>query len=184
MTDEVKADVVDSTVETAEVKQDNAVTSLESALKEIARLKVISDEAIKTRDSVKRKLKEVETGYNSEKEARAKAEGQYRDMTINGALKSALQEAGAVAVDTAFKLVDKSAIQLTETGELDVESLKAVVEGIKNSDPILFQKETKATVPVARAGETIDTETAYKNELAKAKTADQIYDIMRKYNQM
>lgn len=196
MEQEAQVQTAEATNEQVVVSQP-PVTSLETALQEIARLKFVNEDVIKSRDSTKRKLKEFETNYNTEKEVRVGLESKFRDMTVNGALKQALTDAGTLSLDTAFKLVDKSSIKLLDNGELDVESLKATVEAIKAEHAILFKQAEaqdeateEATIEivklprpaVARAAEATSTQTAYELALSKAKSPAEIHKIIKQFN--
>ena len=123
--------VVEATNE--EVATVQSYSSIEDAVKEIARLKSISKEVIDTRDKVKDKLKKLEVEKadwlktatdvaksleesNLQKDNVAK---ELKSTKVTHALEKALVEAGIAALPTAMKLLDVNSI--------DVEKVVAVV---------------------------------------------------------
>jgi len=136
-------------------------------------------------------VKKVQSLYEAEK-ARADAlEQKIRTQATDAVLRQVLSEQGAKAVDTAMKLVDRSAIKFGEDGSVDGESIKAVVSGLKQTDSILFditQTETttttapvkQSTPPTVRATES-DKVLGFAAEIQSAKTQSELQAVLKKY---
>lgn len=176
----------------ADAAQQKALNSksLEDQLKA---LQEINAEAIKTRDSAKRKLRELES-TNAKTIAEA---ANYKDRLINKSvtesLRNALADAGALSIDTALKLIDKKAIKLNEEFEADQESIKLIVEGLTQSDSILFKakeelkddkKEDKPlpSNPIKRPGSKTTQEDSFSIALKAAKSRVEIEALLRAHN--
>jgi DNA repair exonuclease SbcCD ATPase subunit len=155
----------------------------EELKKEVERLKAINKDVIESRDKVKSKLRsfeeqaekakeeqlkqqgEFQSLYEKEKEARVALETKMRTHAVNSALKSALEAANAISVDTALALVNKDGIKVNEEGEVVPESLAEAIAKVKEQHAVLFTGVRKGPDP-ARAGETPPTG-GYLEELKK-----------------
>jgi len=107
----------------------------------------------------------------------------------NGAIDSALEKAlvEAKGNKTALKLIDRAAIKFNGD-DIDADSVKAAVEALKKSDPILFEAEVKkdgvVQHPAVKRAVEGDVAGGYAAEMAGAKTTQQIEAVMRKYGVM
>ena len=158
--------------------------TVEELAKEVERLKAINKEVIESRDKVKTKLRtfeeqaekakeeqlkqqgEFQSLYEKEKEARVALETKMRTASVNSALKSALEQANVVAVETALALVSRDTIKVSEEGEVVPESLAEAIAKVKEQHPVLFTGATRQGPHPARAGETPPTG-GYLEELKK-----------------
>ena len=213
MTTENLQEVV-STTPLADAKTSEETLTLEQALEKIKSLESGFQEAITTRDKTKQKLRQIEESANAASEWQKKFDElnatheatvneltsfkeNIKQQTITSNLSTALEAAGAKSVSTVMKIIDKSKLQFDEQGQLNVDSVVAAIEEVRNSDPILFgdpvdPKTAAPTVPtgnpildpgVKRAGEAA-TEGAFEKELKSAKTQKEIENILRKYGKM
>jgi hypothetical protein len=130
-------------------------------------------------DAAQQKLQDVET--------------RVRNQAIEGALKDALTEAKAKALNTALKLVDVSKVVVNEDGTVDAKSVAQVIKDLKGTDPLVFDggesaqavagiNDVKTVVVPAlhKAGEGA-TKDAFQSELAAAKSLDQVKRLYQKY---
>lgn len=158
--------------------------TVEELAKEVERLKAINKEVIESRDKVKTKLRtfeeqaekakeetlkqqgEFQSLYEKEKEARAALETKMRVTTVNSALKTALEQANVVAVDTALALVNRDEVKVNEEGQVVPESLAEAIAKVKEQHPVLFTGVVRQGPNPARAGETPPTG-GYLEELKK-----------------
>jgi hypothetical protein len=179
-----------------DVKEESGIISLEAANLEIERLRNINKEVIESRDIVKGKLKAIETEaetraaalleeqgkfkelYDAEVARRTAYESSIKEREVASTLRSELEKVNALSVDTVMKLVDKSAIEFNDDGTVKVDSLKAVIKSLKQSDPILFGGE-KAPDP-KRAGNGEHGQT-FETEIRGAKTQKEITAVLIKY---
>ena len=103
---------------------------------------------------------------------------------VNATLQSAIEQAGAKSVGTVLKLIDKSKVELDEQGNVKAESLTALIEEVKTSDPILFGNEATFIDPgVKRAGDN-SSEGIFDKEIKACKTQKEIEEVLRKYGKM
>jgi hypothetical protein len=103
--------------------------------------------------------------------------GAQRNSLIDTALKAEIEKAGAKAVSTVLKLVDRSKITLVD-GQVDTKSVEAVVGELKKTDAVLF--EVPKTPDLKRSGEAAPVG-GFKTEMAAAKTPEQHQAVMAKY---
>jgi hypothetical protein len=137
-------------------------------------------------------VKKVIAQYEAEK-ARADAlEQKIRTSAADGVLRQLLAEGGAKAVDTALKLVDRNAIKYAEDGTVDADSVKSVVQALKESDSILFDQtvvsvdesaQKKLAPPAKRATET-DRISGFEAEMKAAKTKADLQAVLKKYGKL
>jgi Xaa-Pro aminopeptidase len=154
-------------------------------------------EAISTRDKAKVALRETRKELEAARAALEKSKTLEGELTtlkttiktnsIKGALSNALKEAGALSVDTALKLIDFNQVEVDDQYNPNPEKLKALIEGLKTSDAILFKTPDTATptnpVPglkVARPGAGQDGDPFIK-ELRAAKNEKEIEAVRIKY---
>lgn len=188
--------------------------TVESLTQKIKALEANFADAVSSRDKAKQKLRELEEVASGSNEFKTKYEELFTEKSklleqfettkselnslkegiktekLNTALTTALEAAGAKAIPTVMKLVDKSKIQFDEQGNVSSESIISAIKEVQKSDPILFgdADPKKASVPgqefsnpgVKRASEAA-TEGAYEKELRSAKTQTEIQAVMRKY---
>lgn len=198
----------ESTTQTVDAGNKGEVITLEAALDKIKTLESQFQEAVGTRDKAKEKLRKLEqdlgdsAGYKAQYETlfteKSKLAEQLEAVTgefnsfkatlqqekVNATLQSAIEQAGAKSVGTVLKLIDKSKVELDEQGNVKAESLTALIEEVKTSDPILFGNETTFIDPgVKRAGDT-SSEGIFDKEIKACKTQKEIEEVLRKYGKM
>lgn len=198
----------ESTTQTVDAGNKGEVITLEAALEKIKSLESQFQEAVGTRDKAKEKLRKLEqdlgdsAGYKAQYETlfteKSKLAEQLESVTgefnafkatlqqekVNATLQSAIEQAGAKSVGTVLKLIDKSKVELDEQGNVKAESLTALIEEVKTSDPILFGNETTFIDPgVKRAGDN-SSEGIFDKELRACKTQKEIEEVLRKYGKM
>ena len=198
----------ESTTQTVDAGNKGEVMTLEAALDKIKTLESQFQEAVGTRDKAKEKLRKLEqdlgdsAGYKAQYETlfteKSKLAEQLEAVTgefnsfkatlqqekVNATLQSAIEQAGAKSVGTVLKLIDKSKVELDEQGNVKAESLTALIEEVKTSDPILFGNETTFIDPgVKRAGDT-SSEGIFDKEIKACKTQKEIEEVLRKYGKM
>lgn len=131
-------------------------------------------------------VKKVQALYEQEKARADGLELKIRNQAIDQVVRQVLGESGAKAVDTAMKLVDRSAIKFDEDGSVDVESVKSVVDKMKETDSILFGAQQNQQQVVVQAPKTVratetDKISGYAAELAAAKNSNEVMAVMKKY---
>jgi hypothetical protein len=165
--------------------------SNKSVDEQLIALKNLSAEAIKTRDAAKRKLREIEIAHEQAVNESKQFKERLVSRAVTDSLKAALVDAGALSVDTALKLVDKSAIKLNDNFEAELDSVKAIVEALKKSDSILFktekveekkeEPEQKQNPAIKRATDKGSNEDAYAVAIKGAKTIKELEAIRQKF---
>ena len=198
----------ESTTQTVDAGNKGEVMTLEAALDKIKTLESQFQEAVGTRDKAKEKLRKLEqdlgdsAGYKAQYETlfteKSKLAEQLEAVTgefnsfkatlqqekVNATLQSAIEQAGAKSVGTVLKLIDKSKVELDEQGNVKAESLTALIEEVKTSDPILFGNEATFIDPgVKRAGDN-SSEGIFDKEIKACKTQKEIEEVLRKYGKM
>lgn len=198
----------ESTTQTVDAENKSEVITLEYALEKIKALETNFQEAVSTRDKAKEKLRKLEQDLGSAAEVQKKFDelfaeknklheqfentvnefntfkGSIQAEKVNAVLQSALEAAGAKSVGTVLKLLDKSKIELDETGNVKSESIEALIKEVAESDPILFSTEHTFIDPgVKRAGES-STEGAFDKELKVCKSQIEIENVLRKYGKL
>jgi len=103
--------------------------------------------------------------------------GAQRNHLIDTALKAEIEKAGAKAVSTVLKLVDRSKITVVD-GQVDTKSIETVISELKKTDAVLF--DVPKTPDVKRPGEAVPTG-GYKTEMAAARTQKELQAVLRKY---
>jgi hypothetical protein len=167
-----------------------------TAEEQIAALREERQVLIKVRDSAKRKAREQEklaeerlliaTGYKEK----------LVTKVVSDSLKQTLVDAGALSIDTALKLIDKNKVKLDDDFNVDMESIKELVEAMRVSDPVLFKAKesvkedgkkeaaTQLQNSLARAGEKATIESAYKTAINNAKSTAQIEAVMKQFGKI
>jgi hypothetical protein len=189
---QVSDDTTQSQVESqqTDVDVDDVEAKIADLQAQLAKQQEIVEKARKGEKYQKSKadaeVKKVLAQYEAEK-ARADAlEQKIRNGAMDGALRQALSENGAKAVDTALKLVDRSAIKIGDDGSVNADSVKAVIDALKASDSILFDavteaaQATKTAPPAVRATEA-DKISGYAAEMMAAKTSKEVQAVLKKY---
>jgi hypothetical protein len=130
-------------------------------------------------------VKRIQAQYDAVK-ARADAlEEQIRTTAANASLREVLKDNGAKAVDTALKLIDRSALVYGDDGSVDAKSVEAAVKGLMESDSFLFetqseQAQTSKSPSAIRATET-DKISGFQAEVKAATSAKDLEAVLRKY---
>lgn len=202
MTQETVADTTQAASTETIVKPEGPST-LEEAMALIENLKGINKEVISTRDKEKQKLKQFETEQQQREQALLTEQGKYKELyeaqmadntklktglknkAIDSALKDVLQKAGARAVDTVSKLVDKSKVVVSEEDfTVDISSIQSQIEEMKKTDPILFGVgEGTNLPPVKRPGDGTPS-AGFESEMRAAKSQVDIMAVMKKYGKI
>ena len=202
MTQETVADTTQAASTETIVKTEGPST-LEEAMALIENLKGINKEVISTRDKEKQKLKQFETEQQQREQALLTEQGKYKELyeaqmadntklktglknkAIDSALKDVLQKAGARAVDTVSKLVDKSKVVVSEEDyTVDISSIQTQIEEMKKTDPILFGVgEGTNLPPVKRPGDGTPS-AGFESEMRAAKSQTDILAVMKKYGKI
>lgn len=198
----------ESTTQTVDAGNKGEVITLEAALDKIKTLESQFQEAVGTRDKAKEKLRKLEQDLGDSAKFKEQYESLFAEKStlvaqletvtsefntfkaglqqekVNATLQSAIEQAGAKSVGTVLKLIDKSKVELDEQGNVKAESLTALIEEVKTSDPILFGNETTFIDPgVKRAGDT-SSEGIFDKEIKACKTQKEIEEVLRKYGKM
>ena len=157
--------------------------SIEEALAEVERLKNINKEVIESRDKSKAKLRAIEEEkekadaaekaeqgkfqelYEAEQQKRLELESKVKNQAVDVAVRSALGEANAASVDTAFALINRDLVKVSEDGVVSPESVAEAVAAVKEQHDVLFTGPKKGP-SVARAGEQKPSG-GYQDELKK-----------------
>ena len=134
-------------------------------------------------------VKRIQAQYDAVK-ARADAlEEQIRTTAANASLREVLKDNGAKAVDTALKLIDRSALVYGEDGNVDAKSVEAAVKGLMESDSFLFaetqseQAQASKSPSAIRATET-DKISGFQAEVKAATSAKDLEAVLRKYGKV
>jgi hypothetical protein len=132
--------------------------------------------------------------YEAETTKRTSLEQRLRDKAIKDVIADTLKEVGAKSISTVTKLLDLSKVEVDDDLNVDASSVKALVEELKKTDPILFgEPESKGddksadpkkeNVDVKRAADAA-TVTSYEKEMKAAKSAKEIEEVLRKYGKI
>lgn len=151
--------------------------------------KIAAIEQEKT-DAEKKRLEEEgkwkELADKREAELKAKDEAIATERKSN-ALKLAAQAAGAKNTDTISKLVDASKIEVDADGNIKAESVTALLDGLKTTEPYLFGEAVKAADNAGagnggagEGGSGGGTPTFYRSQLSDSKFyADNRAEILK-----
>lgn len=186
-----------------EESQNKGPASLEEALAIIENLRGINKEVIQTRDKANSKLRSFEKEQTDREQALLSEQGKFKELyeaaqaknaelvtglknkAVDSALKEVLQKAGARAVDTVSKLVDKSKIVVSdEDYSVDVTSIQAQIEEIKKTDPILFGVGEGNNLPPVKRPNDGTPAVGYETEMRAAKNQNEVLAVMKKYGKI
>lgn len=160
--------------------------TVEQALARISELENINKQVIQDRDSVKSKLREIESEEEEAKRQAMEEQGQFktlleaerekltslqnklRDRDIDSAIGSALKDVGLTedAFNTAKALIDKSTIGYDQDKGIDSTTLTKAVEQLKANHSILFQAKPK-TPDTKRPSGNVDGGSDFVTEMKK-----------------
>lgn len=186
-------DIANDEEQSADANKEQVVQTGSSLEDQLKYLKEINADLIKTRDAAKRKTREYEKEVETHKTLAANLKEKLVSKIVTNSLKEALSKAGALSVDTALKLIDKSKITLNDDFEYDTNSITSLVEELRKSDSVLFKPEAatdeKEVLPVkhtsvGRAGEAENAGTAFQLAIANAKSQKQIDAIMQQFGKI
>ena len=136
--------------------QEQPTLTHEEALTELAKLKEVNAELVSTRNAAAAKLRKIEEDKSKAEQQQLEEQGQFkelmeqqksradalqqrlREQSANTELKNILKAEQAKSLDTALKLIDRSEIKYGDDDIVDVESIKAAVMKLKETDGILF----------------------------------------------
>lgn len=186
-----------------EDSQNKGPASLEEAMALIENLRGINKEVIQTRDKANAKLRSFEREQTDREQALLQEQGKFKELyeaaqaknaelvtglknkAVDSALKEVLQKAGARAVDTVSKLVDKSKIVVSdEDYSVDVTSIQAQIEEIKKTDPILFGVGEGNNLPPVKRPNDGTPAVGYETEMRAAKNQNEVLAVMKKYGKI
>lgn len=192
----------ESTTQTVESENKGEVTVAELLEKNKA-LEAQLKDAIFTRDKAKLKSRELEETavYKTKyEELFAQFETVNNELAgikeatktekLNSALTTALEAAGAKAINTVLKLIDKGQIQFGEDGQVVEESVANAVKAVMDSDPILFgeidpkkaQSGLDGLDPGVKRAANKSVDNAFEIEIKTAKNLKEYEAICQKYN--
>jgi len=192
----------DGTNTAAEIQPTNVEgpKSLEEAMALIENLKGINKEIISTRDKVNSKLRSFETEQTQREQSLLTEQGKFKELyeaeqaknidlkaglknkAIDSAIKDILQKAGARAVDTVSKLIDRSKVAVgDEDFNVEVATIQLQIEELKKTDPILFGVGEGANLPPVKRPTDGSTTVGFETEMRAAKTQNEISAVMKKY---
>ena len=191
--------------------------TLESLQEKIKVLEANYKDAVSSRDKTKQKLRELEEASGKSSALQEQYDSLFAEKSklleqleltksefgalkesiksekLNSALTTAIEAAGAKAVPTVMKIIDKSKLQFDEQGNVSSDSIIAAIEEVMASDPILFgdtdPKKASAvgqglSNPAVKRATEAATEGAFEKEIRSAKTQNEILAVMRKYGKI
>jgi hypothetical protein len=190
----------DGEQQAAESQKVETPQTLEEALAIINYLKGVKSEAFSERDKLKGKLKAFEYEQTQREQSALTEQGKYKELyekaeaekvalktglknkAVDAALLDVIQKAGARAVDTVAKLIDKSKVDVNgDDFTVDITTIQSQIEELKKTDPILFGvSENVNSPPVKRPTDGVP-QTGYQQEMRAAKTQEQINAVIKKY---
>lgn len=205
---DVKSDDTDNTtkgtdVPAGEKDSGSKFSSIEDALAEINRLTGVVEDIKNSRDEVKGKLRKLEEAANKVDEDKKKEQGKFkelyeaeleknnsltqriRDTAADAALTAKLTEAGAIAVETALPLVDRSKLQFDDDGAIVAESVVDAITEVKEKHKVLFGE--KPQIPDTKRPGEGKSSGGYLDELKKLQqnpraTFNDFSALKQKYN--
>lgn len=196
----------EGTNQSVDAGNNGVALSIEQALEKIKTLEENFQEAVSTRDKAKEKLRKLEQDLGQASELQKKYDDLFAEKgtlitqletvqsEFNGFkdsikqekvvanLQSAIEKAGAKSVSTVMKLIDKSKVELDETGFVKEDSIAPLIAALKESDPILFG-EAFIDPGVKRVSDA-STEGSYEREIKSCKTQKEIDAVLRKYGKL
>jgi len=184
---------------------DNAATEAETLRGEL--LKVTQE-----RDAAKKKARDYEQAAKQADQWKSQVEAltveksnlhsqltaiqnTVRDKDVSQHLTTALEAAGARNVEGAMKLIDRSKVEFGEDGNVKIESVSALVNATKASDPWAFKEpedpqgkkgNSSSTTgsqqpPTVKGAAQLDAKGAFETELRAAKTPQELQAVLKKY---
>lgn len=176
---------------------ENEVETSTQEIDPVTKLKEIQEELEKKSELVKQ-LRKYERQQKEEKEKLLKEQGNFKELyestlekfnslkgqlvntNINLAIEEVAKSSGVKSISTLNKIIDKTAINIDENGNVDINSVKDLIKGLQTSDPLLFELADVKTPSVKKANE--DTAiSSYEVDLRKAKTPQEIEAVLKKY---
>ena len=176
---------------------------LEAAKAEAEKQKSIKEEVVKARDEIKKKAQEVETKLTAVEQEAAKnaahleAERKKREEIAalhattlkTTAVKQALEKEGAIAVDTALKLIPLQEIPVDDAFVINTEAVSQVVAKLKETDAVLFRPKGAPTVdadglPKPKRASEGEPKAGFAEELKNCKTAADVESLLRKHGKL
>ncbi len=216
MTTENLQQETDSTNQSVDTENKSVVLNAEDLAKQNKDLEAKFLDAVSTRDKAKAKVRDLEVTLSSKAEIEKELEAakvereklftqfestqaelntikqNIRVKAIDSALTAALEAAGARSVNTVMKLIDKSSIEVDESGQIQTEKVVGLIQDLINSDPILFNEasEKKDVVvngnsisnPSVRRASNTPAQDAFTVEIKSAKSQREVDAILTKYN--
>jgi stress-induced morphogen len=120
---------------------------------------------------------DFKTKYEAVSKELGEVKSVQRTQLVDTVLKDELTKAGATAISTVLKLIDRSLITV-ENGLVDAKSVESVIAELKKTDAVLF--ELPKVPELKRPGEANVT-SSFKTEMAAAKSQKDIQSILKKY---
>ncbi len=182
-----------NTADTVSDKSKNVKpASLDEAIGEIRYLRSALQDSINSRDKAKDKTRQAEKKVDDLESEVGTARTLVKNSSIDIAMSDALKDK-VTSVPTALKLIDRSGVEFGDDGTINADSLKTVIEKLKESDSILFKAEDNTDgendkgnqAPAARrAGEGDTGGSGYAKEIRSALTQKDIMAVMKKYGKV
>lgn len=176
---------------------------LEAAQQEIVKQKSIKEEIVKARDEIKKKAQEYEskigefeqavTKTAAQLEAERKAREDIAALHVStlkvSAVREALEKEGAVAVDTALKLVPLDKITVGEGFVINKDTVAEVVTKLRETDSVLFRPKgapvvDSTEVPKTKRASEGEPKAGFAEELKNCKTAAEVESLLRRHGKM
>lgn len=178
--------------------------TVEAAMAEVERLRIVNKEVIDSRSDAKSKLKAIEEEADKVKQQELTDQGKFKDLleaeqlktaglestirdnAINSALLVALEEAGVSSNKTAMKLISLEDI-VVENGTVDSKSVVDAIATLKTEHEILFTTVKKAPTP--KKADEEEPSVGFEAEMTKAvnsgsATRATLDTIRAKYNRL
>jgi Skp family chaperone for outer membrane proteins len=188
----IQEEVIEQTVE------EEVETSIQQEENDpAAKLKAIQEELDKKSELVKQ-LRKYERQQKEEKEKLLKEQGNFKELyestldkfnilktqlletKINTAIEEVAKSTGVKSLSTLNKIIDKSSINVDDNGNVEINSVKDLIKGLQKTDPLLFELADVKTPSVKKANEDVAVSN-YEVDLRKAKTAQEIEAVLKKY---
>lgn len=133
-------------------------------------LRALQQGVSKEAEEWKNKYDSVATELTSLKEG-------LKNQQLDSVLKETLSKANVKDINTVLKVVDKSQIQWKDD-QVDTSSIEAIVEGLRKSDPILFNEPQLPDVKPAGFGNPIG---GFEKEISVCRSQKEIEAVLKKY---
>ena len=176
------------------------VSGLQTELSAEEQLKAIQTEL----ESKKELIKQLRKYEKSQKEAKEQAlkeqnnfkelyeqanakltqyEQAVRNAKIDAAIEAAAQASGVKSINTLQKLIDRSRIEVSDDNEVSIESVKAIILELQQTDSILFELPKVETPAVKRANDDTNV-SSFETDLRKATSQKEIESVLARWGKL